>query len=84
MYEDNPEWRVFFNLLKALYEKHPVRNDIAGTAESISRITKDILYQCYNTFYHPRNMALFVIGNVSPKEVVNEVGESISRRTFPL
>ena len=83
MYEDNPEWRVFFNLLKALYEKHPVRNDIAGTVESISRITKDILYQCYNTFYHPRNMALFVIGNVSPQEIVNEVAESISRRTFP-
>ncbi|MGI6328964.1 MAG: EF-P 5-aminopentanol modification-associated protein YfmH [Dethiobacteria bacterium] len=83
MYEDNPEWRVFFNVLKALYEKHPVRNDIAGTAESIGRITKDILYQCYYTFYHPRNMALFVIGDVSPKEVVNEVGESISRRTFP-
>ena len=83
MYEDNPEWRVYFNLLKALYEKHPVRNDIAGTAESISRITKDILYQCYNTFYHPRNMALFVIGNVSPQEIVNEVEESISRRTFP-
>ena len=29
--------------------------DIAGTVDSISKIDKDILYKCYNTFYHPSN-----------------------------
>ena len=24
MYEDNPYWRVYFNLLKGLYHEHPV------------------------------------------------------------
>jgi predicted Zn-dependent peptidase len=53
MYEDNADWRVFFNLLNALYVNHPVKIDIAGTVDSISKITKDALHKCYNTFYHP-------------------------------
>lgn len=41
MCEDNPERRVLFNLLKALYALHPVRLDIAGTVESIAQITPE-------------------------------------------
>ena len=44
MYDDNGPWRVFFNLLGALYHNHPVKKDIAGTVESISHITDEILY----------------------------------------
>ena len=48
MYLDNPGWRVFFNMLQAMYSKCPVRIDIAGTVESISHITPELLYDCYN------------------------------------
>ena len=64
MYEDDPNWRVFFNFLRALYKDHPVRIDIAGTIESISRINRDVLYKCYNTFYHPSNMVIFAAGDI--------------------
>ncbi|QZY57194.1 EF-P 5-aminopentanol modification-associated protein YfmH [Crassaminicella profunda] len=64
MYEDNPNWKVFFNGLKAMYHHHPVRVDIAGTVESISKITKEDLYKCYNTFYDPSNMIVFIVGDV--------------------
>lgn len=37
MYDDDPDWRVYFNLLGALYQEHPIRIDIAGTVESIAR-----------------------------------------------
>ncbi len=73
MYEDNPDWKVFFNMLRALYEKHPVRNDIAGTIESIGQINKELLYRCYETFYHPSNMALFVAGDVDPNRIFDQV-----------
>lgn len=82
MYEDNPQWRVYFNLLSILYRNHPVRNDIAGSFESISKITKDILYQCYRTFYHPLNMAVFVTGDLSPEQVGAQVARSLARRSF--
>lgn len=69
MYEDNPGWRVFFNMLGAMYVNNTIRNDIAGTIESISQITPEILYKCYNTFYNLHNMALCVCGDVTPEQV---------------
>ncbi|WP_339321283.1 pitrilysin family protein [Paenibacillus sp. FSL W8-0194] len=69
MYLDNADWRVYFGLIEAMYQIHPVHIDIAGTVESISTITKETLYTCYNAFYHPSNMLLFVVGGVDPKEV---------------
>ncbi len=69
MYEDDPEWNVYFNALRAMYLENPVNIDIAGTVESIAEITKEKLYKCYNTFYHPSNMVLFCIGAVTPAKV---------------
>lgn len=63
MYRDDPGWRVFFNCLQAVYHNNPVRIDIAGTAESIKKIDKDLLYRCYNTFYNLNNMVLAIAGN---------------------
>ena len=64
MYDDDPQWRVMFNLLRAMYHNHPVRVDIAGTVESIAEITPELLYKCYHTFYNLNNMVLCVAGNV--------------------
>ena len=70
MYDDSPDWRVMMNLLSAMYHCHPINTDIAGTVESIARITPDILYDCYNSYYNLHNMVLCVAGNVSPEEVL--------------
>ena len=70
MYEDEPGWESLFVLLRAMYHNHPVRIDIAGTVESISNITADLLYECYDTFYNPANMALAVAGNVTVPQVL--------------
>ena len=77
MYDDNGPWRVFFNLLGALYHNHPVRKDIAGTVESISHITADLLYKCYNTFYNLSNMMIFVTGDINPKSIEECIDRSV-------
>ncbi|MDI3310600.1 MAG: pitrilysin family protein [Thermoanaerobacterium sp.] len=77
MYDDDPSWRLFFNMLGGLYHIHPVKVDIAGTIESISKIDKDILYKCYSTFYHPSNMVLFVTGDVDIDKVAEIVNNSV-------
>lgn len=82
MYEDNPHWRVFFNLLEALYCEHPVRRDIAGTVESISRITAELLHRCYAAFYHPTNMAIFAVGALDPAEVAAQVAANLAPRGY--
>lgn len=73
MYDDSPDWSVYINALKAMYSKNPVRIDIAGTQETISKIDKDILYKCYQTFYHPSNMALVLCGDFEPEKWIEEV-----------
>ncbi|MFD2613068.1 EF-P 5-aminopentanol modification-associated protein YfmH [Paenibacillus gansuensis] len=82
MYQDNPDWRVYFGLIETMYAKHPVHIDIAGTVESIAEITKDTLYDCYHTFYHPTNMNLFVVGGVDANEIMKLVRDNQAAKTF--
>lgn len=69
MYDDEPSWRVFFNMLGAMYHNNPVKIDIAGTVESISKITPEVLYTCYKTFYNPSNMVLTLVGDIDEKRI---------------
>ena len=70
MNDDNPGWRVFFGMLRAMFHNHPVRIDIAGTVESIREIDAELLYRCYNTFYNLHNMTLCIAGNVRAEEAL--------------
>lgn len=79
MYQDNPSWKVFFNCLRGMYVNHPVRNDIAGTVESISEIDKETLYKCYRTFYHPSNMILFIVGDLNFEKTIDVINKSLKR-----
>ncbi|WP_206912409.1 M16 family peptidase [Enterococcus sp. DIV0840] len=82
MYLDDSNWRLFFGTLGNLYPKHPLHIDIAGTVESIGEITADDLYTCYNTFYHPSNMTLFVVGKMDPEEMMAFIRKNQSAKTF--
>ncbi|MGI6744896.1 MAG: putative zinc protease AlbF [Firmicutes bacterium ADurb.Bin300] len=80
MYKDSPGWQSLFNLLRAVYKNHPVNIDIAGTVDSISQITPETLYTCYNTFYNLNNMVLAVAGDVDA-EIVIEKADKILKPT---
>lgn len=70
MCNDEPGWRIFFNMLRGLYKEHPVKIDIAGTVDSIAEITDDLLYRCYHTFYNLHNMVLSIAGNCEVDKVL--------------
>ncbi|OPA77658.1 peptidase M16 [Paenibacillus selenitireducens] len=82
MYQDNPDWRVYFGVIEAMFGIHPVHIDIAGTIESIGTITKETLYTCYNTFYHPSNMLLFVVGGVNAEDVIELVRANQAKKDY--
>lgn len=75
MIEDNPNWRVYSNLLKGLYQNHPARIPVAGSVESIAEITAETLYDCHHAFYDPSNMALCVVGDVDAERILQIVDE---------
>lgn len=82
MYNDQPDWRAFFGVIEAMYLEHPVKIDIAGTVQSIQAITKDDLYTCYHTFYHPSNMVLTIVGQFNPEEIMELIKANQSKKTF--
>lgn len=82
MYNDNADWRVYYGLFEAMFQKHPIAIDIAGTVKSIYEIDKDTLYRCYETFYHPSNMLLFVVGGVDAQHIIDLVTKNQDEKQF--
>ena len=70
MYDDSANWRLLFGVLEGLFVNHTVRDDIAGTVESISHITDKMLYDCAKAFYSPSQMLLTVAGNITADRVL--------------
>lgn len=82
MYQDDPDWRLSFGLLNNLFPTHPIHIDIAGTKESIQDIRPEDLYMCYDTFYHPSNMKLLIVGNVDPEMTMLFIKENQANKDF--
>ena len=82
MNDDNPDYLIYRTLSKNLYKELPYNTPILGDASSIKKITKDDLYQCYNTFYRPNNMFLVVGGAVDPYEVSKIVNNTLDKFSF--
>lgn len=76
MYMDDPVDALHVALMENLFQVYPLRYDIGGTLESIKEITKEYLYQCYHTFYHPSNMYLIIVGD--PAAIIGQEEGAIS------
>ncbi len=70
MTEDDPNFAVYYGLLKLLFKNNPLRESVAGTVESIAEITAETLYNCHKVFYNPSNMMLCVAGDQDPEKIV--------------
>lgn len=77
MYDDSPGDRCFYGMLEGMYENHSIRRNICGSESSISQITADTLYECYNSFYRPENMSLIVCGDVCAEDILDVVSRHI-------
>ena len=77
MGEDDPYSELFYSVMEMLYKGQPAARRIAGTVESIAKITKETLYQCHKIFYRPGNMVLCVAGNVDAARIRNVIAETL-------
>ncbi|MCL1989696.1 MAG: insulinase family protein [Defluviitaleaceae bacterium] len=82
MYEDNADFKAYFGVLNNLYVNHPIKIDIAGTVESIYEITAADLHVCYETFYHPSNMILFVVGDIEPESLIEVIRANQDAKSY--
>src|SRR5574344_1024578 len=80
MYEDRPYSRLVNTCMYNALIEHPMKYPFIGTKKSVNSITKEDLYKCYNTFYHPSNMFIVVTGNVDPDQVLEVIRKHESVR----
>ena len=77
MGDDDPYDRCYMNMVRGIYQNNPARLDIAGSVESISKISAELLYKCHKTFYNPSNMVLIASGNIDPDKVLEIVDSEL-------
>lgn len=57
-YDQEPESRLLIETFKSMYHNHPMREEILGTPEDISKISVEDLEQFYQTWYDPAQLVL--------------------------
>jgi predicted Zn-dependent peptidase len=82
MYDDQPDYRIYKNLMAALYREHPVRIDIGGSVETIQKIDTQLLASCYRRFYHPANMWFVASGDLDPGSVFRQLEKALPPGRF--
>lgn len=80
MYEDNQFRKGFNKILENAFQIHPVRYPVGGTIKSVKKITKEDLYECYNTFYNQDNMFMVVTGNIEPIKVIEVIKNNLKAK----
>ncbi len=82
MVDDQPSGRVEALIEGLLWPDHPLGRDIAGTRESVSGITRDMVLEHVGRFYSPENIVVSVAGNVEHGRVV-DLAASMTRGWRP-
>ncbi len=77
MYEDDPYWEMHFNTLKGLYKNDPCRESIAGSVESVEKITENMLKESYEGFYTGENCVLIAVGDIESKTVFEKAEKEL-------
>ncbi len=81
--EDDPERFLTRRLTEAAYVEHPYGRPILGTRELVGGLTRDTLNAYYKKHYVPGNMALVVVGAVTPAQARAVAAETFGRLTGP-
>src|SRR5699024_6420016 len=78
-----PDWKSFRGSINNMFHEHPVKIVIAETVDSITTITKEDLYTCYYTFYHPENIVIVIAGNFDVEEMIATISANQSKKEYP-
>ena len=83
MYQDDSYTKLYEAILSNSLINNPMKDPIIGDIKNVRTITKEDLYKCYNTFYHPSNMFVVVTGNVEPENVFKIIEDNQAKKKFP-
>ncbi len=82
MTDDNIDRYIFEKMFDLTLNENPNKYKTIGDKENVSKITKEDLYRCYNTFYHPSNMILVMYGDVDVEKTFDLVRKNQESKNF--
>lgn len=82
MYLDKPYTALYNKLLENMYLKNHVRIDIGGTVDSIKEIDENLLKLMHDTFFHPSNMSVCIIGNFDLDEIHQTIVDNQNSKNY--
>jgi zinc protease len=71
--DSSPQYVLYAQLLKALFQGTPYSQDALGSRPSFERTTAVMLQRFYSTWYAPNNAILVIVGNVNPQQALAQV-----------
>ncbi|MDD2443987.1 MAG: pitrilysin family protein [Desulfotomaculaceae bacterium] len=80
MYEDAPDELVHDIFAGSMWGGHALGQPIIGTAEVITGLSRDTLYNYYQTNYTPGKMVVAVAGNVAHENIINKLRPIFEKR----
>lgn len=75
---DSPSQRVAMLVDEVLWPGHALGRDIAGSKESVTAITRDMILDYLAKHYQPGNTVLAVAGDIQHQEVASMVGQAVT------
>lgn len=81
IYDDDPGWRGQGGLLARMYPRHPLRDDIVGTRQSVEQIDEALLRAAFDAWYAPADWHIALAGPFDPREVADWLDGRIDRHT---
>lgn len=79
---DDPYSIIYDRSLINTFKNSDFKNTVLGSLEDINSITKDDLYKCYNTFYHPSNMLLTISGDIDIEKTMSFIKDFYKDKDF--
>src|SRR5947209_19668674 len=80
MYQDQPQELVQNVFEELIWPGHPLGRDIAGTEESVSRLTRDDILEWADAHYRLPNLVVGAAGSLDVEETIAAVSSGLSLR----
>ena len=74
----NPQYVFYMQLMAAMFQGSPYEHDPLGTRPSFDKTTDADLRKFHNIWYVPNNVILVVVGDVEPRQVLEQVKKIFS------
>ncbi len=78
MSKDSPIQRVNMLIDELLWPNHPLGRDIAGSKESVTALTRDIMLDYRANQYAPNNTVITIAGNIQHQAMVTAVSQVLA------